>query len=153
MSQRRDGGLRLSGGQSGGHAPDRRWRGWLGIRFDVGECVRVECRWDADGDPSGWAGSISHRRECADATGVTQYGTRPHQSPRVHRLSEVWTSDREWSTWSGAAGIVHPDRDRTRFAGTLTFVIGAVVLSLSMSPHGRAALGGRLLRGPGFRLV
>ena len=70
--------------------PDRHRRRRRRVRCGLGQRVCLECGRHAHRDSSGHSGPISRRRKRADAAGLAQYGARPHQSPRVHRLREVW---------------------------------------------------------------
>jgi hypothetical protein len=53
--------------------------------------------------------------------GRTQYGARPQQSPRIHRLREVWADAGGGAQRTGAARIVHSDDDRGRFSKVIIF--------------------------------
>ena len=55
-----------------------------------------------------------------DAAGVAQYGARPNQSPRVHRLREVWRGAGGWQgQTAGAARNIHLDGGRARSSSAL----------------------------------
>src|ERR1017187_2531690 len=123
MPQRPHGGLRLSGRQGGGDGRDRHRRRRRRVRCGLRQRVCLECEWHAHRDSSRHSGPISRCRKRADAAGGTQHGARPNESPRVHRLREVWTSAGgcAWQRQAtGAARIVSIDGHRARFVSTLT---------------------------------
>ncbi len=103
--------------------PDRHRRRRRRVRCGLRQRVCLECGRHAHRDSSGRSGPISRHRKRTDATGVAQHGTRPHQSPRVHRLREVWAGARGGARQgprTGAARNIHFDGDRARSSIPLT---------------------------------
>ena len=93
------------GRQGGRDGPDRRRCRWGRVRCGLRQRLRLECRRHAHRDSSGRSGPIPRHRKCADAAGVAQHGARPHESPRVRRLRQIWARARGSPCQGETSGI------------------------------------------------